>query len=146
MKEKPMGVRTTLIATPPTASHQMQAMAKGVNASGLLRALSEQISEVVYLLGEIIKGTPNGALTAAGLISTSSASITMAAPLPSWVAAGQTVFDNTNSKSIGTVLSATGTTLTLTANAANAGQGSSDLLQIQDPNLSVFQTLLANLS
>ena len=67
-------------------------------------------------------------LATGGAISTSSATITMAAAIPAWVVAGLNVYDLTNGKQIGTVLSISGTTLTLTANAANAGS-SGDILQ-----------------
>ena len=70
-----------------------------------------------------------GEITAAGAISTSSATITMpnVSGYP-WVVAGMNVYDITAGKQIGTVLTYTGTTLTLTGNAANAGSGSTDSL------------------
>lgn len=71
-----------------------------------------------------------GAITAAGAISTGSATITMPNVSGSpWVVAGMNVYDLTNSKQIGTVLSWVGTTLTLTGTATNNGSGSTDSLQ-----------------
>jgi hypothetical protein len=141
-----MGVRTTLVAAPVTAAHASAAQKIGLNASGLAAQLAEQISEVIYLLKEIIKTVPAVNLTAAGTISTSSATIAMAQPLPASVVFGMNVFSVTANKQIGTVLSTSGSTLTLTAVAANAGSGSSDVLQIADANLSVYQSLLTALS
>lgn len=71
-----------------------------------------------------------GAITAAGSISTSSATITMpnVSGYP-WVVTGMNVYDLTNGKQIGTVSTWVGTTLTLTANASNNGSGSTDSLQ-----------------
>ena len=71
-----------------------------------------------------------GAVTAAGAISTGSATITMpnVSGYP-WVVAGMNVYDLTNGKQIGTVQSWVGTTLTLTGNASNNGSGSTDSLQ-----------------
>lgn len=88
---------------------------------------------------------PSGAANASGYITfttnptivtanagatwtTGVAVITMASAMPSTIVPGMDVFDTTNSKHIGTVLTASGTTLTLTANAAFASQGSSDSL------------------
>lgn len=70
-----------------------------------------------------------GAITAAGSISTASSTITMpnVSGYP-WVVAGMSVWDLTNNKSIGTVSSWVGTTLTLTGNAANNGSGATDSL------------------
>jgi hypothetical protein len=141
-----MGIKATIIATPPTAAHQVAALKVGVNAAGLIAALKEQITETLFLLGEIIKGIPSGNLTCAGPISTASATILMAAPVPSWVIPGMVISDLTNAKAVGTVLSAAASTITLTSNAANAGSGSSDVLQISDPNLSVYQGLVTSLS
>jgi hypothetical protein len=71
-----------------------------------------------------------GAVTAAGAISTGSATITMPNVSGSpWVVPGMNVYDITASQQIGTVLTWTGTTLTLTANAAHNGSGSTDSLQ-----------------
>jgi hypothetical protein len=88
---------------------------------------------------------PSGAANASGYITftqnpvivtaaagasftTSSSTITMAASLPATVVAGMDVYDTTASAHIGTVLSTSGTTLTLAANAAHASTGSSDSL------------------
>lgn len=71
-----------------------------------------------------------GSLTAAGTISTGSATITMPSN-PGWVVPGMQVWDTTNafaSGAIGTVLTYVGTTLTLTANASHAGTGATDNL------------------
>jgi len=70
-----------------------------------------------------------GVATAAGTISTASATITMpnVSGFP-WVVAGMSVYDTTNNKTIGTVLTWVGTTLTLTSNAANNGSGGTDVL------------------
>jgi hypothetical protein len=71
-----------------------------------------------------------GAITAAGAISTGAATITMpnVSGYP-WIVPGMNVYDITNGKQIGTVLTYITTVLTLTANAANAGSGSTDSLQ-----------------
>ena len=69
-----------------------------------------------------------GTLTANGTISTGSSSITMNVSNPGWVVAGMNVYDTTNNKQIGTVLTYSGTALTLTANASNNGSGSTDVL------------------
>lgn len=77
-----------------------------------------------------------GPVTAAGTISTASATITMPNVSGSpWVTAqnngaGMLVYDNTNGVVIGTVSSWTGTTLTLTGNASNNGSGSTDSLTL----------------
>lgn len=71
-----------------------------------------------------------GAVTAAGAISTGASTITMPNISGSpWVVPGMNVYDLTNNKQIGTVLSWVGTTLTLTGNASNNGSGSTDSLQ-----------------
>lgn len=72
-----------------------------------------------------------GVATAAGTISTGSATITMpnVSGFP-WVVAGMAVYDTTNSKIIGTVSTWIGTTLTLTGNATNNGSGATDVLSI----------------
>jgi hypothetical protein len=142
-----MGVKTTIAATPPTATHQLSALKSGLNANALTTQLAEAVSEVIYLLKEIIKTFPTGNLTAAGPISTSSASITMAQTIPSWVVAGMSVFDVTKNASLGTVSSGAGTsTLVLSANSLSAGSGSTDVLTISDPNLATYQGLVTSLS
>src|SRR5581483_12108987 len=76
-----------------------------------------------------------GALTAASTISTASSTFTLASTAPAWLLAlgtngsGCNVYDLTNGKQIGTVSSISGTTVTLTGNAANNGSGSSDSIQ-----------------
>ena len=84
-----------------------------------------------YLLELASVAMPNPAqLSAAGTISTSAATITMAAALPAWVVAGMPVYDVTAGAYLGLVSSGAGsTTLTLAANAAHAGSGSADVLQ-----------------
>lgn len=69
-----------------------------------------------------------GALAAAGTWTTSTPTITMGSSNPGWVVSGMTVYDTTASSAIGTVLSYSGTTLTLTANASHASSGSTDNL------------------
>jgi hypothetical protein len=70
-----------------------------------------------------------GTATAAGTISTASATITMpnVSGFP-WVVPGMTVYDVTAAQTIGVVLSWVGTTLTLTANSLHNGSGSTDSL------------------
>jgi hypothetical protein len=76
-----------------------------------------------------------GALTAASAPSTGSATFTLASTVPAWLLAlgtngsGCNVYDLTNGKQIGTVSSISGTTVTLTGNAANNGSGASDSIQ-----------------
>lgn len=83
-----------------------------------------------------------GAITAAGVISTASATITMpnVSGFP-WVTAGMTVYDLTNSQTIGTILTWVGTTLTLTANSLHNGSGGTDSL-----NISAIGSLFAGLA
>ena len=71
-----------------------------------------------------------GAITAAGAISTGSATVTMpnVSGYP-WVVPGMNVYDITSGKQVGTVSSWVGTLLTLTGNASNNGSGSTDSLQ-----------------
>jgi hypothetical protein len=71
---------------------------------------------------------PAPIFAANGAISTSSPTITMAVANPGYITAGMTVFDLTNNKPVGTVSSWSGTTLTLTGNAANASSGTTDQL------------------
>jgi hypothetical protein len=120
-----MGIKTTITTTPPTAAHQSAAMKTGINIAALTVQLQEQVSEVIYLLKEIVKSFPSVSLTAAGPISTSSANIAMAQTIPASVTAGMTVLDVTNGFNLGTVSSGAGTTtLLLTGNAAHAGSAS----------------------
>ena len=69
-----------------------------------------------------------GSLTTNAATTTASPTIS-AASVPAWITAGMTVYDTTTGKNVGTVSSTTGTTVTLTANAANA-VGSGDVLSI----------------
>lgn len=69
-----------------------------------------------------------GAIAAGASWTTSVATITMGTSNPGWVVAGMSVYDTTNSQAIGTVLTYSGTTLTLTANASHASSGSTDSL------------------
>jgi hypothetical protein len=77
-----------------------------------------------------------GQLTANASWTTSSTTITLASTAPSWLTAlgtngsGCNVYDATSGQNIGTISSVSGTTITLTADAAHASSGSSDLLQI----------------
>jgi hypothetical protein len=141
-----MGVRSTLIASPVTAAHAAAAFKVGVNASALVVQLQEQISETILLLREVIKGLPTVNLTAASSWTTASTTITMAATIPAIVVSGMNVADITNAKQIGTVLSASGSTLTLTSAAANASSGSNDILQITDSNAATYNAQIAALS
>lgn len=63
-----------------------------------------------------------------GAISTGSPTINMSTAAPAYSVVGLKVFDITNNKSIGTVQSYSGNTLTLTGNASNASAGTSDQL------------------
>jgi hypothetical protein len=140
-----MGVKSSLTA--PTAVHQSSAAKAGVNATGLVLALQEQIGEVIYLLKETIKTLPTVSLTANGTISTASATIAMSSTIPSSVVAGMSVTDVTNGFALGTVASGAGTTtLTLQANALHAGSGSNDVLKIDDANLAGYTAQLAALA
>jgi hypothetical protein len=142
-----MGVKTTIAATPVTASHQAAAMKVGINIAALTVQLQEQVAEVIYLLREVLKTFPVVTLTAAGTISTGSPNVTVAATIPVTVVAGMNVLDVTNGFNLGTVLSGAGTTtLVLTGNAAHAGSGSNDALQITDQNLATYTALVASLS
>lgn len=75
-----------------------------------------------------------GTLAAGASFSAAVSTITLAAPAPAWLLAlgtngsGVQVYDLTNNKTVGTVLSISGTTVTLTANALNASTGAADSL------------------
>lgn len=75
-----------------------------------------------------------GVLAAGASWTTGSSTITLGATAPAWLLAlgtngsGVNVYDTTNSQQIGTVTSVSGTTVTLTANAAAASSGSTDNL------------------
>lgn len=89
-------------------------------------AMDAEAGQVAY--GEL----PLGQLQAAASWTTGSTTITMAQAVPSWVVAGMNVFDVTNSAAngqIGTVSGSTGTTLTLSADAAKVSTGANDVLQ-----------------
>ena len=75
------------------------------------------------LMWDPSKGSPGNIanLAAASVISTTSPTITMPTNPGSIVTPGMSVYNTTNNTSVGTVLTYTGTVLTLTANAANAG-------------------------
>jgi hypothetical protein len=97
------------------------------------------------LLRECVRDMVTGQLVAGGTISTTSATITMAQPLPSWVSVGMSVFDVSKNALLGSVLTAGGTTLTLSANALSAGSGSADILLISDPNVASINALITAL-
>jgi len=69
-----------------------------------------------------------GALIAGASFTTSSTSLTLASSAPSWLVAGMNVYDATNSQQIGTILTVSGTSVTLTAAASHGSSGSSDSL------------------
>jgi len=75
-------------------------------------------------------GTSDGSIgtLAANSTWTTGTTITMGVVNPGWVLPGMSVFDTTAAAAIGTVLSYTGLTLTLTAAAAHASSGSTDAL------------------
>jgi hypothetical protein len=74
-----------------------------------------------------------GAPTAIANAATSTTSNVLSfASTPSWIVPGTSVYDATTGQSIGTVSSTTGTTVTLTANAANA-VGNGDTLSFIGP-------------
>jgi hypothetical protein len=83
-----MGTKTTIATTPPTAAHQAAGMKTGINVAALTVQLQEQVSDVIYLLKEVIKSFPSFSLTAAGTITTASANIAMAQTIPASVTAG----------------------------------------------------------
>jgi hypothetical protein len=62
---------------------------------------------------------PSTTTTTGGATATSSPTLALASAAP-WIVGGMPVYDVTTGESIGTVSSTTGTTVTLTANAANA--------------------------
>jgi hypothetical protein len=68
-----------------------------------------------------------GALAATASFTAATPNITMTSN-PGWVVPGMSVFDATNGFLLGTVLTYTGTALTLTANALHASSGSTDSL------------------
>src|SRR5579871_1601501 len=77
-----------------------------------------------------------GQLAAGASWTTGVSTITLASAAPAWLTAlgssangnGVNVYDVTNNQQIGTVLSISGSTVTLTANAAHASSGSADTL------------------
>lgn len=75
-----------------------------------------------------------GQLAAGASWTTANSSITLGSAAPAWLLAlgtngsGVNVFDITNGEQIGTVSSISGTTVTLTANAAHASSGAADTL------------------
>jgi hypothetical protein len=142
-----MGVKATVIANPVSSQHQSSAQQRGVSASGLQLAIQESITELIFQIKEWIKLAPQGTLQASSLIATSSPNIGIAGgSIPPWVVPGLQVVDvTTGNQVLGTVLRTAGTTLTLTANSAFAGSGSSDLLLIQDLNLPVYSGLITAL-
>ena len=68
-----------------------------------------------------------GTVAATASFTTGVSAITMTTN-PGWVVPGMSVYDTTNGFFIGTVLTYSGTALTLTANAAHASSGSTDNL------------------
>ncbi len=78
-----------------------------------------------------IEAVTGGTTTTSAATATSSNTLSLTSN-PPWVMAGSTVYDETTGKSVGTVLSITSTTVTLTANAANA-IGSGDTLSFGAP-------------
>lgn len=78
-----------------------------------------------------------------GTTSTAQTVISVAS-VPAWVVTGQTVYDNTTGQLIGTILSTTSTTITLTANALSA-IGNGDNLDITFPANSAM-ALIRNLN
>jgi phage tail sheath protein FI len=82
--------------------------------------------------------------TAAASWTMSSTTITLSAS--NGVAAGQSVYDNTNFQYIGVVASITGTTLTLVAGAAYASSGSSDTLAFGQNNPNFIATRINGIS
>jgi hypothetical protein len=77
-----------------------------------------------------------GEVAAGASWTTSSSTITLGSTAPAWLTAlgtngsGCNVFDITTGQNIGTISSVSGTTITLTADAAHASSGSTDALQI----------------
>jgi hypothetical protein len=78
-----------------------------------------------------IEAVTGGTTTTSAATATSNTTLSFTST-PPWVMAGSTVYDETTGKSVGAVLSTTGTTVTLTANAANA-VGSGDTLSFGAP-------------
>ena len=142
-----MGTKTSLATTTLAASHTISAWKNGRNANALIVQAQEAAQELITLLKVCIADMPTGQVIANGTISASSPTITIATPgLPSWVSPGQSVFDVTKNAALGTVLTAVGTTLTLSANSLSAGSGSADVLLIADTNIAGLNTLITNLS
>jgi hypothetical protein len=86
--------------------------------------------------GDTLSFAPIGAASAA--TSTSSPTLNFAAT-PSWIVTGMTVYDVTTGKTIGSVASTTGTTVTLTANAASA-VGIGDALSFPETTMTTLAT------
>jgi hypothetical protein len=142
-----MGIKSTVGVVSYTPSHQAAAWQNGKNLTGLAAEVALICGECVRMLALLAADMQTGAFAAASSFTTSSTTITMAKAPPSWVAAGMTVFDNTNSQAIGTVQSVSSTTVTLTAAASHASSGSADsLLQISDPNIATIVAQIAALS
>jgi hypothetical protein len=101
--------------------------------AGVVTGLTLTSPGINFAAGDILSGN----ITAAGTISTGSPTVTMpnASGFP-WVVPGMAVYDSTTGFVIGTVLTYTGTTLTLTANAAHNGLGATDVLTFSAVNIS----------
>ena len=91
--------------------------------------VSSTAATAITLLANAASAVASGdKLSFAELVTTSAATATSSNTLsfgatPSWIVAGMTVYDVTTGISIGTVASTTGTSVTLTANAAHAVGG-----------------------
>lgn len=103
------------------------------STTGTTVTLTTNASNVVGT-GDLLSFPP--AAMTNGTTSISSATLNFAST-PSWIIGGMTVYDVTTGKSIGTVASTTGSTVTLTANASS-GVGSGDILSFGDVNIDVL--------
>ncbi|WP_426442221.1 hypothetical protein [Bradyrhizobium genosp. P] len=102
------------------AGRGLDAYSYGNGAVTLMDESGTSVSGAQYGIGAYSNGTSGPATaTTHGATSISSPVLNFAST-PSWIVAGMTVYDVTTGKSIGTVASTTSTTVTLTANAANA--------------------------
>ncbi|MDN3276002.1 Ig-like domain-containing protein [Frankia sp. RB7] len=99
--------------------------------------VSSTAATTITLLANAASAVASGdSLSFAELVTTSAATATSSNTLsfgatPSWIVAGMTVYDVTTGIRIGTVASTTGTSVTLTANAAHA-VGSGDALSFPE--------------
>jgi hypothetical protein len=97
------------------------------NFGGLLLAMTSPDQRLLMWDPGLGQTLVDGELAATAAWTTASPSIPMVAN-PGWVVPGMGVFNTTTNQQVGIVLTYTGSTLVLTANAATASDGAADVL------------------